>query len=326
MTKFLKSLEAELKKLKLSDEEIKEIIADHQQMLNEAKEEGLSEEEITAKFGDPEKLARDLAEDVRTATLNMNDYSNEQPYDAIDGYELHQALLPTDELTEINISLVSEDLSIYPYEGEKIEIHFRKINKPEDFDISLENGVFKLKRKQGSKLFNFGSRDSGKIVVRYPRDQKLTTYQIVEVSGDVKAKGIQTDVLNLKSTSGDYHVEGVEAGKTEFKTVSGDFNLLDLRLGETIMSAVSGDYEGKNIVVAGELTLNTVSGDFEFDNVKAKSASLRTVSGDLEATEFYVEVIDLRSVSGDIEIENQDKTKPIKEGHKKSVSGKIEIR
>ena len=230
-----------------------------------------------------------------------------------------------DELNEINIKLISEDFELHPYNGDQIEVHFRKVSEPEKYEISLENGVFELKRKKERRIFSMNSNNED-IIVRYPKLGKLENYIVETVSGECSVKGVDSKFIKLKSISGDFEAKGVIADKSEFSTVSGEFKLEDMQLDTVSMSAVSGEFEVQDIKVVGDIHLNTVSGDFKFNNVTAKSASLNSVSGDIKANEFYVETVDLKSVSGDIEIINEDKTRPIHARRSKSVSGDIIIR
>jgi uncharacterized membrane protein len=62
MKKFLKDLETELRKNNLSENEIKEIMADHEEMIQSAKSEGLTDEELEAKFGSPKNVAEELSQ------------------------------------------------------------------------------------------------------------------------------------------------------------------------------------------------------------------------------------------------------------------------
>ena len=54
---FLQNLEDELKKNNLNEEEINDIIADHSEMIESAISEGLSDEDLEQKFGNPKDLA-----------------------------------------------------------------------------------------------------------------------------------------------------------------------------------------------------------------------------------------------------------------------------
>ena len=324
MKKFLKDLQNALKNLKMNNEEIEEILSDHEEMISEALNEGLSEEEISNKFGDPKKVAQDLYNDSNKVDVDVNKYVEDSNFQKVEGYELYKAF-PAIDLKEINIKLVSEDISVYPYDGESVEVHYDKIKDFNKYDISLENGVFTLNRKRGIEK-SFFNRDSGDFVVRYPNVKGLTKYEVHTVSGDCELKGIHTENLKLKSTSGDFEVMGIIATKpSELVTVSGDFEIIDANITSVMMNTVSGDFECKDIIVDGDIEMNTVSGDFEFFNVEAKDADFKSVSGDLNAKEFYINTINLKSVSGDIEIENTDKTRPITIGKKKTLSGDIEI-
>lgn len=323
MKKFLKDLEKELKKLNMSKKDIEEILEDHKQMLEDATNEGLTDDQIVEKFGDPEKLAKDLLEETKGTEVNMEEYVAKNEANVIEGYSLFK-VFEVDTLNEVEIKLVSEDVKIYPYDGDKLEVHYKKIKDLDIYDASLENGVFTLKRNSGKSLFSI-RKESGKFIVRYPKTSKLESYNVNLVSGDLKAKGIDTRTLSLKTTSGDGVFEGLVSGETDINTVSGDFKIDNAHLGRAKLSAVSGDFVCKNVVINGNADLNTVSGDFEFFNSSAKEVDFRSVSGDLDAKEFYIERIDLKSVSGDVKIQNNDSSKPIVVGRKKTLSGDVKI-
>lgn len=323
MKKFLSDLQKELKKLKMSNEEIEEIIADHKEMIQEALEQGVSEEELVLKFGEPGKLAQEMYSDSQRVRVNVNEYVQESMYENIEGYELLKYFQPID-LNEIFIKLISEDLDIYPYDGENIEVHFKKKIKESNYEISMVNGVFKLLRNS-IKTTLFERETTPDFIVRYPSNVEINKYKVETISGDIKTVGIEAKDLKLKSTSGDFKVKGIKCDVAHFSTVSGDFEISNVISTEISMSAVSGDFECTNFDISGELNINTVSGDFELDNFSSKHCNVKTVSGDLEGNEFYTDLINLRSVSGDIEITNNDKTRPIKIGGKKTLSGDINI-
>lgn len=323
MKKFLNDLQKELKKLRMSDQEIEEILADHREMIEEALQQGLTEEELNTKFGDPAKLAQEMHADTQKVRVNMNEYVQNTSYQPIKDYSLLKAL-PALDFNEVQVKLISEDLVMYPYDGESIEVHYKKHIKEENYEVTLENGVFTLKRN--SKRTGLFERESTPdFVVRYPNKGQLNTYSVEVVSGDSELQGVNAKVVRLKSTSGDFEIQGLIAEDVDFATVSGDYEVQNAQANEVKMGAVSGDYECKNFEIKGFLDMNTVSGDFEFFNMSANEANFKTVSGDLDANEFYVNSIDLKSVSGDITIHNQDKTRPITVGKKKSLSGDINI-
>lgn len=324
MKKFLNDLQKELKKLKISNQEIEEILNDHKEMIEEALNQGVTEEELELKFGEPSKLAQEMYKDSQKVRVDINEYSKESQYDSIEGYTLFKSL-PVIDLNEIHIKLVSEDIELYPFEGQSVEVFYKNKIIEKNYEVTLENGVFKLLRNS-KKTSLFEKQISPDFVVRYPNNGELSIYDIVTVSGDSEIKGIEAKTIKLKSTSGDFEVQGMKYKAAELTTVSGDFKLLLGNGGDLKMSSVSGDCDCKDLHVTGNLEINTVSGDFEFSNTTATQTDFTTVSGDLEGNEFYMETINLKSVSGDVEINNLDKLRPITIGKKRTLSGDVHIK
>jgi DUF4097 and DUF4098 domain-containing protein YvlB len=312
MNRFLKDLEIALKKHKVSLSEINEIIADHREMMDQAIADGLSEEELTLKFGDPEKLARDLSMDAEKA-----DKGEKRMFELITSLEI------ISEINKVHVQVVSEDLELLPSDGETIEIYYKNISEPENYTYTVEDGVFTFKRIN-NKTRLFISKKSGTIRILLP-EMALNKYSVQTVSGDIIIEKVQTKEFQIKSTSGDAKINDVHSETINLNTVSGDFAIENLIGNQLKVSAVSGDYEVKNVKITDDLDFGTVSGDFELNNVTGKIAILNTVSGDLTGKEFYVEKVNLKSVSGDITIENEDKLRPIEVGTKKSLSGHIRI-
>jgi hypothetical protein len=312
MNRFLKDLEIALKKCNVSTDEINEIIADHREMMDQAIADGLTEEELTQKFGDPEKLAQDLSIDAEKSGKGEKNM-----------FELITSLQVLSDIHTVQVQLVSEDVELLPTNGEAIEIYYKNINDPENYLYTVEDGVFTFKRiKNKTRLFI--SKKSGTIRILLP-EMALNSYKVQTVSGDVTIEKVDTKEFQVKSTSGDADIKNIKAELVNLNTVSGDFKI-DTLIGSMLnVSAVSGDYEVTNVEIVENIELSTVSGDFELNNVSAKNADLSTVSGDLNGNEFYVEKVNLKSVSGDIRISNQDLLRPIQVGTKKTLSGDITI-
>ena len=68
MKKFLKDLEKELRKIGVNEEEITEILADHVEMIEAGKSEGLNEENMNSKFGDPKNIAEEIYNEIGRAS------------------------------------------------------------------------------------------------------------------------------------------------------------------------------------------------------------------------------------------------------------------
>lgn len=326
MKRYLEDLEKELKKLNMSDAEIKEIINDHIEMLTEAQNDGVTDEELVEKFGDPDKLAKEIYQDgFDGKSQNKEDFVMGEG--DLKGYKLFKSF--QGELTSVDIQLINEDISYFPYDGMAIEVYAKKINDEEEYDVSFENGELRLKRvsqKRRLGIFTVNS-DSAKFAIRVPYEVFLQSFFMKVISGDGELTDITAEKVVLESTSGDFEIANVESkGKLKLKTVSGDFEIKGLKADELEISLVSGDAEIENGVVNKEVYANTVSGDVEVKGLKAGHVNFRSVSGDFEGEEVYIESLELKSVSGDFEISNSDKSFEINVLKKKTVSGDVTIR
>jgi len=328
MNKFLKDLEKELKKLKVSDKDINEILEDHKEMIEAAKNEGLDEEQIEAKFGKPEALAKDLQEDAPKSTnktsIMLTDVGSCVKED-VDSFNLVKTFHLISEDISVNIGLVSDDFNLTSYDGESIQVYEKNVKKIEDYTISFENNELLIKKEKGKiKIFNF-SNDSGEFLVLVPKDINISKFDYKTVSGDANVNGVTSKEVKIKSTSGDLELTNFDGDNMKFSTVSGDIEILGLKGKQVEVSLVSGDFEMKQAVINGSMVFHSVSGDVELFEVECEEADFKTVSGDLEGKEFYPSEVSLKSVSGDIEITNRNVLKEINVISKKTVSGEINI-
>ena len=319
MKKYLANLKKELKRQGISSEDIDEILQDHQSMIEEAITEGFDEEKLDALFGDPKKLAEDLKVVQKEGVEIMEKTKT-------DGYELIQSFPLATDLKNVQIKLVSEDTNVEVYDGENIEVYFKNVDEPKDYEVEYKNGKLTLKKERSFKMFSIGRSTNKSVLIKLPKGVDLETFEFILVSGDTKINGLTTKELTLKTTSGDLEVDNIDAEKNHINTVSGDCKLNNIKGLEMDLNAVSGDFQVTKVTINGDVVMNTVSGDFKVTDSACKEATIKTVSGDLKGSEFYPDLVNLRSVSGDIKIENTDNLRPIEVGRKKSLSGDISIK
>jgi len=325
MKKYLEDLEKELTKLKISSEDIKEIIADHMEMIEAAYEDGMDDDDLKSKFGEPDQVAKTLYRDEISQTNNNNSPLIEEG--ELKGYSLFKAFPVALDLRKINISLVSEDFMLFPYDGESIEVYIRKVYNQEDYEVSYIDNVFTLKRNKSKSLRIFGNRkQSGKFGIRVPRNLLLEGLIVKVVSADGRIDNLNTNKMDLKTTSGDFEISNIVVeDHTLLTSVSGDFEISSLKSKELEISLVSGDVDMRDVHIKKDIDINSVSGDVEAKNVKASHVSFRTVSGDFEGEETYIDSCEVKSVSGDFEINNRIHDQEIVVTHKKTLSGDVTI-
>lgn len=328
MKNYLKNLEKELKKLKISDKEIQEIINDHLEMLEEAKQDGVSDEELEQKFGTPDSVASQIFKDNFESKFN-EDVDSVVGTEELKDYELFKAFPVNQDLSKFSVSLISEDFMFLPYDGASIEVFALKLKKPENYEISLENNEFVLKRlsSKGFKLNVFGSESTPDFGIRVPMELNIEEFVLKTISGDSVLDKVNATSINVKTTSGDLEASNLSAVKgIRLTAVSGDFEVSGLKCETLDLSVVSGDLELEQATIQKGFEINTVSGDVECKTLTCEHLGLRTVSGDFEGEEVYPESISIKSVSGDIEISNTNHDKEIVVTSKKTLSGDVVIR
>lgn len=313
MKKFLEDLKKELKKRKVSDYEINEIIQDHTEMIREAQLDGLKDEDIVQKFGNPSDLARELSKNVNHNPETTN----------VDGYSLQKSF-PINGLNDVSVLLVADDLRVEHHESEHIEVYFKKIKNPDDYEIIYDNKelLVKVSKKSRNSFFE----KSGSILVKLPTSNSLEQMNLTTVSGDVNINSFELGKLLIKATSGDMDISNIAAKSVKITTVSGDAKLRNFITESCDLSSVSGDFIIDSFEVENDFDMNSVSGDFNVNESICNSSFLKTVSGDINGTNFYPVEVTLKSVSGDIIITNDDDSKEITIKKKKTVSGDIKIK
>ena len=327
MKNYLKDLEKELKKLKISDAEIKEIISDHLEMLEEAKADGISDAELSSKFGTPETVASQIYKDNFETSFN-DETEAVIGEGALKGYELFKAFPVDLELKKFKVSLVSEDFLYLPYEGESIQVFAKNLKDPEDYQITLVDGEFLLKRVSRAKFkIGFTKSKSPDFGIKVPMGLNIGKFEYSTVSGDAEFDKVTAKKITLQATSGDFEFSNLVAEDLiKLQTVSGDFKGTSVQGKELDISLVSGDLEVSKIRIDKDITINTVSGDAEINDLTCEHINFRTVSGDFEGEEVYPESVSVKSVSGDFEIVNKLHEKEIVVTSKKTLSGDISIR
>lgn len=328
MKKFLSDLEKELQKLNVNPNEIKEILEDHKEMIEAAIEEGLNEDEIRVKFGEPSKVATELHEDLKSGSseLNLDGVESLSKY-KLDDYSFVKTFTTFSDINYFDISLVSDDLIMSDYEGESIQVYQKKIKEIDKYEIELVNDKFILKRKDTKKFVKRISfnNNGGSFLVLIPKGIKADKCKYKTVSGDVSVNGLVVDSFDFKGTSGDIQISNVNIGEAKFHLVNGDIEMKGFKAISFDISLINGDIELQNGIVDKNIDINSVSGDVELHAVECDEASFKTVSGDIEGRNFYVNELSLKTVSGDVEIENDDKTRVINIKSKKTLSGDVKI-
>ena len=312
--RYIDELRNELKKRHVKEDVIQEIITDHEELIKEAMNDGLQESELVSKFGDPVKVASELA------TNSPVDDTEELP-----AFEPWKTFPLTSGDLSLDIKLMNEDFTIHPTNQAELLIFSRGKNKHlADYICKMENGVLTFHSPKNTSSSFFGNHsDSLGFDFYIPQSVLLVQCKLTSVNGDGTIKGLDASQFDLNTTNGDLVLERGTFGRLKYNTVNGDISLNQIEVGTLLGSSVSGDVSIFEATIK-DFYFNTVSGDAKVSNTTAQEAELSTVSGDFEGLEFYPSRLSLKSVSGDFSIQNQ-RQETIEVIRKTTVSGSISI-
>lgn len=323
MKTYLKNLEAELNKLRIRPNDIKEIMDDFKEMLEEAQNDGVSDDDLESKFGNPNKLASELYQDSLESKIGENVESVVLD-DVLNGYELLKSFSVVNGLNEVLIKLVSEDIIYFPSDQETIEVFVKNLKNENDYTIEMRNEAFVLERKPLKSLVLFGITKSPSFAIRVPNNLLVKLFNTKIVSGNVTCNQVNAKELEISTTSGDLQLSNIKVdSQLKLTSVSADMKCTGITAEKLVVSQVSGDCEFETTNIVRELSFNTVSGNVTLTDVTGEHIEYRAVSGDLSGTEVYVKTASVKTVSGDFEITNSKDGEKITVLSKKSVSGDV---
>lgn len=334
MKKYLEDLEKELRKSKLSEEEISEIMEDHKEMIEIAKQEGISDDELEKKFGNPKKVVADINGDYQETATNRDNKGgfkmkkfdscvrDLQPEDS-----LYKTFTPSDDY-EIEVNLVSDDLQVDFHDEDTILVYQNRIKNIEEYEIDFSNNKLLISRKSHKMKFviGFNKKSQAGFYIVLPKKLNIKDFSLKTVSSDGYFNSIQSDNLKVSTTSGDYRMTNIETKSAKVSTVSGNLRLDGFETTNFDLSTVSGDIAAEQLVIGEKIHVNTVSGDINLKDGKAHNLDIKTVSGDGLLNEFYPDMVSLKSVSGDIIMSNSNRDHYVDVVYKKTVSGDIIIK
>ena len=212
-----------------------------------------------------------------------------------------------EEISEIEVSLVSTDLNILPTTEGEIIVHFYgevstnvKRNIPELVAYKTGDKLF-VETLTSKDIIVFGINIERTTMDIYIPEIILEELKINVVSGDVIMQDIETVQLKLETVSGDIKIEELIAEKIRTGSTSGDIIVNDYT-GDIDIGSTSGDISLINGRNNEDMDVSAVSGDIFIDQDAVSDMKIESTSGDVkirlaEDSQFY---LDIGTLSGDI--------------------------
>ncbi len=316
MKKYLEDLKTALNESKrFTEAEIKDILADHEEMINEALHSGLAEADIESKFGNPRKVAADLTESCGSRHAKESKREDDAPV---------FAQVPPNGTVHLTFKLPSEDVTITAEARDDVAVFVEGDAPADRYEIGFFGNEFVIRPKK-NEFRGWFRRGTLSFDVRIPGRMTVGDVVFQQASGDYKIDGVKAGKLKINTASGDGEIVDGSIDLIDIASVNGDLRMERLIIGTVSISQVSGDLSIEHTVCEGDLEIGSTSGDVEILDTTCANATFHTVSGDLEGTEFYPVTLRFNSVSGDVNIENTDRTRTIQVKTSNSISGTIHI-
>lgn len=184
----------------------------------------------------------------------------------------------TEEFTNIDISSISADISVFPSEDDNIKIKYTE-DKKIQYNLEVKDGTLFLVPKE-TTVNNFMDMINVNFVVDFV-DLYLPEKMLESLEN-----------ITLKATSGD--IAWVNHNLTKAKSLT--------------IKNVSGDIYIHNIKVDGKIKSKTTTGEVQFIGVDAKSFDIDVTTGNVFASLFTPKDYQLSTVTGNQKVPNEKGT------------------
>lgn len=206
------------------------------------------------------------------------------------------------DVTSINLSLISTDIIIKKTEGEVIKVEYYS-NNDRNPSIEIVDNVIKIEEDEFNSAC-IGFCNINRKAILYIPSQYAGAYNFVTISGDIDSEiDMTNNQVIITTVSGDIKLN--EVNNISTTTTSGDVNIKNI-IGQINAITTSGDIKIETFNINTESSINTVSGDIEIDNNECNCyVEFSTISGDnhIKKSDRKSDIVlKVKTTSGDISV------------------------
>ncbi len=248
---FLDELKRELNNCEVDD--IDEVIAYFDEMIEDRKENGMDEEMIISHLDSPKEIAL-----VLKGKEYKEEKHDEEIYDDDD-----KQVYSTDgkDIIMVKISLNADDITVKRGDDERLYFIY---DRKKDGRYSIVNKGDELKiTDNGPKFIFFSKGESNEVELILPRTYK-GEMKVEALSGDIKISDLEGSFVKVETLSGDIDLEESTIRSLKVQSTSGEISITDTRGQEIKVESVSGDIE-LNDLTYDFIKVENVSGNSSID-------------------------------------------------------------
>lgn len=303
----------------------------YEELLSDAVEDGLTEEQAVASLGDLRELIDRIREDVpgRVPAVSADEPRAQATFREENGMHIYDV---PDGVRRITLENEEDDVRLFPSEDGRCRLEIPVTEETQEH-VSYSDGMlhaavdgpsakkssFKLQIHWRAKDLRFSRGDAMRLYL--PRGEYDALF-VRTRSGDIEIPaGFSFGEIAAQTISGDMSCSS-PAGRLRAETVSGDAEIFRCTPGAVEIQTSSGDISLWDLGLKEDLTVRSASGDVKLESVAARSARIKTAGGDLRADDLTVlDLAQIETASGDVSLEGFDAG----EIHVSAVSGDVDM-
>lgn len=187
----------------------------------------------------------------------------------------------TKKVSNIELTLSSEQVTVSPIYGDEITVEVRSNNRTRVPVIYESNGTLIV---QSSRHKRFGIADYCYVDIYIPHDYNFESVSLQTSSGKLSVESVSADICTFKTSSGSVEASRIESTDLQITCLSGRISLIK--------------YSGEN------MSLRTSSGSVKTRSIECDYFDVRTSSGsiDLDLLNAPLAASQINSSSGSVDL------------------------
>lgn len=240
------------------------------------------------------------------------------PFEEVGRYSVDQS-----DIGSISIDWTAGDITVSPYDGNKIEIveyAQRELEEDEVLTYKTSGDTLSIKFRESYPVFDYMPAKKLEVLVPSELAADLNDFIVDNVSSGIVIKGISAGLFQIDSVSGKGNFTDIKADEIKIDTTSGSINITYAEAPVISLHSISGRITADSLTT-NDLTADTTSGGIKMEETTTEELSFDTISGDVN---FYgsFKNLDADSTSGKYDITNEE----VPDGFDiDTVSGSIDI-
>ena len=213
-----------------------------------------------------------------------NNTVHEDTYDNADRYQIGNAEVKADGITEIQLYWIAGSVRVELHDGDEIlieETSSRSLSEDHQLRWLLQDGILTVRHLRAGRTRNVPSKA---LTLKIPRDmEQLTLFALDSISAGVWVEGVTARTVRLESVSGALNATDLICDSLRYDSISGRVTLAGA-FGAVDGETVSGSSTLHSTIMPGSLSAESISGSFRVEVPEGDFAALLdSMSGNMSS-------------------------------------------